>query len=565
MKARIIIFITLFSLAATTSAWAQNASNRHGKESANTSAIDNMDAVFNYVDEMYVDEPDMVNESEAAIKAMLQALDPHSVFIPARDVEKANEILNGKFSGIGIRFNIIRDTIQVQEVINGGPCEKSGIVRGDKIIQIDGKNCTGDSVDDTYVREKLRGEEGSKVSLMVKRIGRATPIKFVITRNDVPLSTVDYCFMVNKNIGYLRLTRFGINSYDEVMQAIAQLHQQGAQSIIFDLRDNGGGYLDVALAITKEFLPSKRLIAYTEGRKSKRKNMISSRDGIFDKGMLVLLVNEGSASASEVMCGALQDWDRAVLIGRRTYGKGLVQRLYTLKDGSQLRLTTARYYTPSGRCIQKAYGDSVSAYYNEINNRYEHGELFNQDSIHQNDTTVYRTSKNRIVYGGGGITPDIFIPMDTTQLSEMFLHVRAKGYIESYALDRANQLRAEWSKRPKEEFIRYYDEINGDSIFKAYLWSKGLKKRPEGDTITMSISSTGDTTHYYPCNDFSCTYIYDVFRATVISNLYGSEAFYETLISYDNCLQAAIRYLQMRRSDADGKSEAELRKIYMGE
>lgn len=564
MRCSIRLFLCLVLLVPSASvASAQNAR----KSSTSADALRTMEEVFYIVNDMYVDTADMVRESEEAINAMLRALDPHSAFIPAREVENANAALTGKIIGIGISFRVIQDTIRVEEVINEGPSERAGLMNGDNIVAINGKNCTGDSITNTFARSSLRGEKGSKVAITVRRYGYSYPLNFTITRGEVPLKSVDNCFMVNDSIAYLRLTRFAATSHDELVDGLRQLKRQGAISYIIDLRNNSGGYLDAAYEITKEFLPAKRLVFYTQGDKVKRQNLVTTEDGEFTHGMVVLLVNENSASASEIMSGALQDWDRAILIGRRTYGKGLVQRLYNLSDGSQLRLTTSRYYTPSGRCIQKSYANGINEYQKELETRNLHGEYYSKDSISFPDSLKYLTSKGRVVYGGGGIMPDLFVPLDTTQLSELYTNVRARGLIESYAIEFANRHRAEWSKRPKKEFIRYYAKIGGDSLFRDYARQRGLYRKHDGDTLTMSVDAKGDTTHYFPCDDFSCNYIFDVVEATVVSELYGTAAYYEMMMHYDTCLQTAIKYLEIDRRAVMRKnmSEATFQKTYLND
>ncbi len=560
MKTRILLLIALcllpsFGLAQqndtheTKKHQKERKAEKHGAADSVQTALNNIDEVFGFIYNMYVDTPNMTKESEAAINAMLKALDPHSAFIPARDVEVANEALQGKFSGVGISFRIRKDTIVVEDVVVGGPSEKLGLMRGDKIIQIDGKNSTGDSVNNDYVRRHLRGEKGTHVLLTVHRLGLAQPLTFDIVRGDVPMKSVSNCFMLSDTIGYLRLTRFARTSHKEVVDGIKQLKKEGATALIFDLRGNTGGFLDIAFNIAGEFLPANRLIVYTEGRKFPRQNLVSRHKGRFSDGSLVVLIDEGSASASEIVSGALQDWDRATLIGRRTFGKGLVQRLFHTKDGSQLRLTTARYYTPSGRCIQKPYDEGDKEYRNDIANRYKHGELTNKDSIHFADSLKYRTSKGRIIYGGGGIMPDIFVPLDTTQLSPLFQQARAKGLIDQFAADFATGKRIEWQNHSVDEFLRAYPSWHVDSLFARHLLDKSIEPYTDDDTVAIRIDASGDTIHRYANDDWSQAYLMDVLKATIVSNLYGSDHYYQLMEHHDKTLQVAIRHLQAKKEE----------------
>ncbi len=543
-------------------------------------AQSNVDEVFSLIYNMYVDSPDMTKESEEAIHAMLKALDPHSAFIPARNVTSANEALQGKFIGVGISFRIRKDTIAIEDVIKDGPCDKTGIRRGDKIVQIDGKPATGDSVDNNFARQRMRGKKGTHVTLTVVRRGQAQPLSFDVVRDDVPMVSISDCFMLADTIGYIRLSRFARTSHRELLTALKQLEKEGAQALIFDLRGNTGGYLDIACLIAGEFLPANRLIVYTEGRKSPRQDLTSRRRGNFSKGSLVVLVDEGSASASEIVSGALQDWDRATLIGRRTFGKGLVQRIFNTKDGSQLRLTTARYYTPSGRYIQKPYHEGDKEYRDEIGNRYKHGELTNKDSIHFADSLKYRTSKGRLIYGGGGIMPDIFVPLDTTRLSPLFQQARKKNLIDLFAAGLADSIRQEWQDRTPEEFLQTYSSWNVDSLFSLYLLENGLRETSEADDSTArdtnmadsnnvatltnmtdsngatmnagmadsngstQITTAGNTIRSYYHDAFSQNYMMDVLKATLASNLYGARQYYKLMTAHDKTLQTALQHLE---------------------
>ncbi|MFA5542011.1 MAG: S41 family peptidase, partial [Bacteroidales bacterium] len=329
----------------------------------------------------YAEKPDMKNIVEKGIINMLKELDPHSVYISKDEVKKMNEPLQGNFDGIGVSFQIMKDTIYVVDVIRGGPSEKVGLMAGDKIIKVDNKIATGDTIKNDWVFKNLRGEKGSKVIVSVERKGRNGLIDFNIIRDKIPIVSVDTWFMLDKEIGYIRLDRFAQNSLEEVLEAMKDLKSKGMKSLIFDLRGNTGGYLDVAFKLSDEFLSEKKLIVYTEGVSSPKFDYKASVPGNFEEGKLVVLIDETSASASEIVSGAVQDWDRGVIVGRRSFGKGLVQRPFNLPDGSQIRLTTSRYYTPSGRCIQKPWNDGMDSYFSDYMRRYQHKELITADSI----------------------------------------------------------------------------------------------------------------------------------------------------------------------------------------
>lgn len=538
---RIVIILLALLLAAPSVSAQSNRKNRAGKQDTVAAAFENIEQVYGKILEDYVEEPNMTRASEEAIAGMLKALDPHSAFIPARDVNRVNEGLEGSFSGIGIAFQIVEDTISVSEVIMGGPSENVGLRRGDKIVRVDDMNATGDSINATWARNHMRGSKGSKVKLTVLRKNASAPLVFVITRGDVPLRSVDYCMMLNDTVGYIRLNKFSRTSANEVDEGIYNLQKQGMKVLIFDLRGNTGGFLDIAHLVASEFLPAHRLVVYTEGRKQKRQNFLSRRGGRFTTGRLMVLVDDYSASASEIVSGALQDWDRATVVGRRTFGKGLVQRLYTMKDGSQLRLTTARYYTPSGRCIQKPY-DARHDYSKELYNRYKHGEFFSVDSIHMPDSLKYKTSKGRTVYGGGGIMPDVFVPLDTTPLSSYFINVRAKGFVQEMTFEWADQHRTVWGQRSMDDYLKAYDTFGIDSLFTQYACKRHVYVRPADDTVSQRVVGK-DTLYYYSTDSLSTQYLHDVLKATIARHLYGDTAYFVVMRKYDAALKAALEQL----------------------
>ena len=389
--------------------------------------------LLHIIDDQYVDSVNINDLVDKAIPQILAELDPHSVYISAKDVETANSDLKSSFSGIGIEFMIRQDTIQVQNVIKDGPSEKAGLLAGDKIVEIDGKPFVGNQVTNEEATHRLKGPKGTQVKVGVLRYGEKGIKEFTITRDDIITKSITAAYMLNDSIGYMRIKSFGEATYTEMLSALASLTAQGMSGLVIDLRDNGGGYLQAAVNMANEFLPKNRLIVYTQGRKSPRTDYKSDGRGNFQTLPLVVLINEGSASSSEIFSGAMQDNDRATIVGRRSFGKGLVQQQIGFPDGSMIRLTVARYYTPSGRCIQKPYQPGDDADYEaDLLNRYEHGEYFSQDSIKQTGP-AYHTTIGRVVYGGGGIMPDIFVPEDTTNYTSYYKQAIMSGLMLQYA------------------------------------------------------------------------------------------------------------------------------------
>lgn len=419
--------------------------------------------VYTYIDRMYVDDVPNKDISEAAIISMLEKLDPHSTYIPADEVEEANERINGSFVGVGIRFNILKDTLLVVNPIPGGPSEKLGIRAGDKIIKVDDEIVAGVGLKNSGVRERLLGEKGSKVKIMVLR-GPDQTIEYTVTRDNIPVHSVVSTYMIDKEVGYIKLTNFSKTTEEEVRAAIKTLKKAGMKDLIFDLQGNGGGLLYAAKYVADEFLSDDKLIVYSEGRRQPKSVLIADKKGNFEKGRLVVLIDESSASASEILSGAIQDWDRGLVVGRRSFGKGLVQRPIELSDGAQLRLTIARYYTPSGRFIQKPYED-LSAYRNDYMDRYLHGEMMHRDSINLPDSLIYKTLiKEREVYGGGGIMPDVFVPLDTLEYSDLYKNLSRSGVINTFTLEYANKNRK--SIKSKHKTIEdFKDNFEADQTF----------------------------------------------------------------------------------------------------
>lgn len=391
--------------------------------------------VITYINQMYVDDVDDKALTDAAIVALLEKLDPHSTFISKEEVDDANERINGSFVGIGIRFQILKDTLMVVSTIPGGPSEKLGILPGDKIVKIENESVAGVGLQNAQVREKLLGDKGTKVKVEIHRRKSKQPLAFVITRDVIPVNSVDASYMLTPETGYIKLSSFSRSSHEEVQKAIRDLKKAGMKNLIFDLQGNPGGLLYSAKFLADEFLSDDKLIVYSEGRAQPRNDLRAGNKGLWEDGRLILLTDEYSASASEILSGAIQDWDRGLVLGRRTYGKGLVQRPIDLTDGSQIRLTIARYYTPSGRWIQKPY-DDVDSYENDLLTRYENGEFLHQDSIKFPDSLKYNTLlSKRTVYGGGGIMPDIFVPLDTTEVNDFFSNLIRSGHVNSFSLE----------------------------------------------------------------------------------------------------------------------------------
>lgn len=386
------------------------------------------------IDLFYVDTVNNNKLIESGLDAMLKELDPHSVYLSKEELKEANEPLQGNFEGIGVQFSIIKDTIMVVSPTPGGPSEKLGIMPGDKIVKIDGEDATGKKINNNYVVKHLRGPKDTKVNVSIKRSRNKELIDYTITRDKIPVNSVDAAYMATPDIGCIKLKSFGATSMEEFHESAKKLKEQGMKSLILDLRSNSGGYLNTAIDLADQFLGKDKLVVYTIGNMSIRQESYATSAGDFEKGKLVVLVDEGSASASEIVSGAVQDWDRGLIIGRRTFGKGLVQRPFDLPDGSSVRLTTAHYYTPTGRCIQKPYNEGVDKYFKNLENRYKKGEYFHADSIHFPDSLKYYTPKKRLVYGGGGIMPDIFIPFDTSKYSDYYYTLRRKNLIYSFSL-----------------------------------------------------------------------------------------------------------------------------------
>lgn len=412
---------------------------------------------------LYVDKVDEDKLVENAIVGMLEQLDPHSTYSDPEEVRKLNEPLQGNFDGIGIQFNMVTDTLFVIQPVSGGPSEKVGILAGDRIIEVNDTVIAGVKMNTEEVMRRLRGKKGTKVDVKVMRRGVKELLPFTIKRDKIPVYSLDAAYMVNGSIGYIRVSRFAATTGQEFTDALHRLQKQGMKDLILDLQGNGGGYLNAAIELCDQILGKQELIVYTEGRRNPRSEFSAKGDGDFCEGRLIVLVDEYSASASEIVTGAIQDWDRGIVVGRRTFGKGLVQRPIDLPDGSMIRLTVARYYTPSGRCIQKPY-ESIEQYNKDLIDRYNRGEMVSADSIHFPDSLKTQTLKlKRTVYGGGGIMPDYFVPIDTTMYTDYYLALRDKGAIVQMNLKLVDAHRSEWMKKYKNfgKFNRDFEVTDG--------------------------------------------------------------------------------------------------------
>ncbi|MCR5312305.1 MAG: S41 family peptidase [Bacteroidaceae bacterium] len=435
--------------------------------------------LLHIIDDQYVDTVNIAEIVEQAMPKLLDELDPHSTYISAKDAKTANDDLKGSFSGIGVQFTIRKDTVRITNIIKGGPSEKVGLLAGDKIISINGKPYVGKEVTNEETMHRLKGEKDTKVKLGILRNDSKKPLYFTIIRGDIPVKSIDATYMINDELGYIKIKNFGETTYAELLTSLAELQEEDFSGLIIDLRGNGGGYLASAIQMINEFLPEKSLIVYTQGRKVKREEYYSDGRGSYQDIPLIILTDEFSASAAEIFSGAIQDNDRGVIIGRRTFGKGLVQQPINFSDGSMLRLTVARYYTPSGRCIQKPYtkGHNREEYEMDIVTRYQHGEFFNADSIHQTGEK-FHTNLGRVVYGGGGIMPDYFVAEDTTQFTSYYNEVYNKGLFAQFCLEFVDANRKAMQDLDNAADISYYLlKQNTLDKFIRYCDDKGVKRR----------------------------------------------------------------------------------------
>ena len=442
------------------------------------SGSNRLNNLLHIINDQYVDSVNIDNLVEKAIPQILRELDPHSVYISAKDVQTANDDLKGSFSGVGIEFTIRKDTIHIENVIKDGPAEKSGLLSGDKIVSIDGKPFVGKIVTNEEAMHRLKGKKGTTVRIGVKRYGEKTVKNFTVIRDDITTKSISAAYMLDDDTGYIKIKNFGEKTYAEMLVALTELSYNGFTNLVIDLRDNTGGYLQSATQMVNEFLPKDRIIVYTEGRNSPRMNYKSDGRGSYQDIPLVVLIDEASASASEIFAGAIQDNDRGTIIGRRSFGKGLVQQQINFPDGSMIRLTIARYYTPSGRCIQKPYtpGDELQ-YDQDLLSRFQHGEFFSQDSI-KHTGPAYHTSIGRTVYGGGGITPDIFIPEDSTNMTSYYKEAAMSGLILQFAYTYTDDNRHKLAEYDTlDKMLDYLKQQNLVEQFAEYADKNGLKRR----------------------------------------------------------------------------------------
>jgi carboxyl-terminal processing protease len=484
------------------------------------------------IENFYVDTANSEKVVEDAIIAALKELDPHSAYISKKDVEKANEPLVGSFEGIGVTFQLIRDTITVISPVAGGPSEKVGIMAGDKFIKIDGEEAVGKKVDNEYVQKHLRGKKGTKVTISVKRGNDPELLDFEITRDKIPLNSINAAYMLSNHVGYIKLDRFAQESTQEFKEAFAKLQAQGMESLIFDLRGNTGGYLNTAIELVDQFIDNDKLIVFTEGIHSPRQEWRSTKDGLYSTGKLVVLIDEGSASASEILSGAIQDHDRGVVIGRRSFGKGLVQRPFNLPDGAQIRLTTSRYHTPSGRCIQRPYEKGAEDYAKEMVKRLEHGEYYHADSIHFPDSLKYKTDGGRTVYGGGGIMPDLFIPVDTAYNSKLYTNLVRKGALNRFTTD--------YSLKHRDAIKAQYGDFS--NFNKAFTVSQDLVDDLKAAAKEAKVEWNDEQFAR------SEKYILMQMKALIARNVWETQQYYEVMSSVDPSIQKALEVINSEKT-----------------
>ena len=484
------------------------------------------------IDGYYVDSAKVEELTEKAIIHVLSELDPHSVYISKEEVEKMNEPLQGNFEGIGISFNIFKDTLLVTATIPDGPSEKVGLLAGDRIVEVDGKKITGIGLKNTDVFDLLKGKKGTIVKLKVHRKQLPDLLDFTIIRDKIPIYSLDASYMIDKSTGFIKLNKFSLTTNDEFVAAIQELKKQNIKNLILDLRGNGGGYLNAAVQISDHFLKNDKMVVYTSGVNDPKREYKSTSEGLFEEGKLVILVDESSASASEIVSGAIQDWDRGIIIGRRSFGKGLVQKPYFLTDGSMVRLTTAHYYTPSGRCIQKPYENGLDEYRQETRNRLSHGEMFNADSITVNQTDQYKTLINgRVVYGGGGVIPDIFIPMDTSLHYQYFNRLRRNNILYNYVLDYVDKNRETITKKhPTFDQFKNNFEITDEMI--AEIVSAGAKEGIEKNDESLS---------------FTLQLMKKEMKAYIARDIFSKNEFYMIYFQDDEAIKKALQLIENQK------------------
>lgn len=496
----------------------------------NAGKYSKLEDVLHYINQEYVDTISEEDLIEKSIVSLLENLDPHSSYITAEELQANNEPLQGNFEGIGVEFNIVDDTVRVVAAIPGGPAEGVGVQAGDKIVMVDGKNIAGIKIANKGVMERLKGKGGTKVKISVKRNGKKNLIDFTITRGTIPIYSIDASYMLAQSVGYIKISRFAATTYDEFMQALEKLQKQGMTKLVVDLRGNGGGYLNTAVDIADEFLSEGKSIVYTQGKARPRKDFFSTKRGSFENGELFILIDDGSASASEILSGAVQDNDRGTLIGRRSFGKGLVQEQSEFSDSSAIRLTIARYYTPTGRCIQKPYTHGLDEYYDEEYARYKSGELENADSIKVSDSLKYKTPGGKIVYGGGGIIPDVFVPLDTNGRSLYLSELVYAGIINDFAFNYSDKEREKLKAyKTFENFNRSFSvtpQLINELV--AYGEKNGVKRNDKELAISTNIIKTQ-------------------LKALISRNIYGIETYYPVIQERDLVIKKAVELAQKKK------------------
>ena len=486
---------------------------------------DKLSNIVNIIESNYVDSVNRNDLEETAIPAMLKKLDPHSIYIPAKDLKKANEPLQGNFDGIGISFNLLTDTILVISTIPGGPSEKAGVTAGDKIIYVNDSLVAGKKITDEVAMGMLKGPKGTTVKLRILRRGQKELIPFEITRDKIPRYSIDVAYMVNDNTGYIKINNFAVTTFDEFMAGLRDLKGKGMTKLIVDLRGNSGGIMESAIRIADQFLKKDQLIVYTKGRSQPRNDALATGEGEFETGDLVLLIDEWSASASEILAGAIQDNDRGTIIGRRSFGKGLVQEPVMFPDGSGMRLTVARYYTPTGRSIQKPYTEGTDKYYEDFHERFSRGEYLSEDSIHLNNLPKFKTAGGKILYGEGGIMPDKFVPLDTTGYSTYFAAVR-NSIIYRFALNYTEKNRETLRKFGEYgEMEKYLDKQALLDQFIKFAAANDIKKDPAGLKISGKI-------------------IHTQVKAYIVRNMLDNKGFYPIWAELDSTLRYAVDFLK---------------------
>lgn len=530
LKAGILI-VWIVVLGNAAAAQLLNATQQNKEEEVRTASF-KYHHLLNLLENVYVDSVDFKKLTEKAIANTLEQLDPHSVYMNEEELKEAEEMMSGEFSGIGIQFNILRDTLMVVSTVNGGPSEKVGLRAGDRIVKIDEEKVTDIGLTNTGVAKRLRGEKGSKVTVHVQRKNQPTLLDFLIIRDDIPLNTIDAAYMIDANIGYVKVNRFGEKTAKEFHKSLQSLKQQGMKKLLLDLTGNGGGYLGAAVQMLDEFMKDAKLAVYVEGLHSPRRDFMTMRAGLMEDTQIVIMIDEGSASSSEIVAGAVQDWDRGVLVGRRSFGKGLVQNQFAMPDGSAVRITTGHYYTPTGRNIQKSYENGTKDYYKEVFERYVHGEVLNKDSIQFPDSLKFETLVNkRTVYGGGGIMPDVFVPLDTTKNYTYLNALYRKNIIYPYTIDYVDlhrkQLQAQYIDFPtfKKEFQVTEDIL--EAIHQAGLQEDIERKEEE----------------YLPIKEDLKIAV----KALVARGLWGMESYYEIMNENDKIFLKAVEILQQNK------------------